>query len=69
MNTEEQLDSNKLEKVIGEYLFSDKQLLRDDIVGTMLQRPSLKERNSKIERITHKIYDFVNTYVSGFVGR
>lgn len=69
LSTEEQLDSNKLEKVIGEYLFSDKQPLRDDIVGTMLQRPSLKERSSKIERITHKIYDFVNTYVSGFVGR
>ena len=69
MSKDEQLDPSKLEKVIGEYLFSDKQPLRDDIVGTMLQRPSLKERSSKIERVTHKIFDFVNTYVSGFVGR
>ncbi len=69
MSKVEQLDPSKLEKVIGEYLFSDKQPLRDDIVGTMLQRPSLKERSSKIERVTHKIFDFVNTYVSGFVGR
>jgi len=69
MSKDEQLDPSKLEKVIGDYLFSDKQPLRDDIVGTMLQRPSLKERSSKIERVTHKIFDFVNTYVSGFVGR
>ncbi|MGV0846827.1 type I restriction endonuclease subunit R [Empedobacter falsenii] len=69
MSKDEQLDPSKLEKVIGEYLFSDKQPLRDDIVGTMLQRPSLKERSTKIERVTHKIFDFVNTYVSGFVGR
>lgn len=69
MSKDEQLDPSKLEKVIGEYLFSDKQPLRDDIVGTMLQRPSLKERSTKIERVTHKIFDFVNTYVSGFIGR
>ncbi|WP_164112033.1 MULTISPECIES: hypothetical protein [Sphingobacterium] len=39
------------------------------IVDTMMSRPKLTERNSKIERITHKIFDFVNTYVSGFAGR
>ena len=69
MSSEEQLDPTKLEYIIGEYLFTDKAPLRDDIVNTMLSKPSLKERSTKIERVTHKIYDFVNTYVSGFVGR
>jgi type I restriction enzyme R subunit len=67
MSAEEALDQDKLEHIIGEYLFTDKQPLREDIVGMMIQRPSLKERSSKIERVTHKIYDFVNTFISGFV--
>ena len=68
MSSEEALDQEKLEHVIGEYLFTDKQPLREDIVGLMIQKPSLKERSSKIERVTHKIYDFVNTFISGFAG-
>lgn len=66
MSSEEALDQEKLEHIIGEYLFTDKQPLREDIVGLMIQKPSLKERSSKIERVTHKIYDFVNTFISGF---
>src|SRR5690554_1565396 len=66
ISKEEALDQDKLEHVIGEYLFTDKQPLREDIVGLKIQKPSLKERSSKIERVTHKIYDFVNTFISGF---
>lgn len=69
MSSEEELDANKLEHIIGEFLFTNRQPLRDDIVGTMLVKPKLSERSSKIERVTHKIYDFVNTFVSGFAGR
>jgi len=57
-----------LKKTVGycEYLFRDKQPLREDIVALMIQKPSLKERSTKIERVTHKIYNFVNTFISGF---
>jgi type I restriction enzyme R subunit len=63
---EEQLNQQVLEHLIGEYLFTNRTPLREDIVGSMLVKPSLKERSSKIERITHKIKDFVGTYISGF---
>ena len=66
MSKEEALDQDKLEHVIGEYLFTDKKPLREDIIGLMITKPGLKERSSKIERVTHKIYDFVNTFISGF---
>ncbi|MGV1019733.1 type I restriction endonuclease subunit R, EcoR124 family [Empedobacter falsenii] len=66
LSQEESLDPNKVEHVIGEYLFTEKKPLRDDIVGAMLTKPSLKERKTKIERVTHRIYDFVNTFVVGF---
>jgi len=68
ISSDEQLDAGKLEYIIGEYLFTNRQPLRDDVVGAMLFKPKLSERSSKIERVTHKIYDFVNTFVSGFAG-
>ena len=66
LSTVEKLDSQKLESIIGDYLYTNKAPLRDDIVATMLYRPALKERSETTRRITHKIIDFVNTYVSGF---
>lgn len=65
LSKEEDLDSNKLEKVIGDYMFTEKIPLRDDIIGTMNTRPSLKERKPKAERITNRILEFVETFISG----
>ncbi len=67
LSEEEGLDSEKLEKVIGDYMFTEKIPLRDDIIGTMNTRPSLKERKTKAERITNKILEFVETFISGIV--
>lgn len=65
LSKEEDLNANKLEKVIGDYLFTEKIPLRDDIIDTMNTRPSLKERKTKAERITNKILEFVETFISG----
>ncbi len=67
LSKEEGLDSEKLEKVIGDYMFTEKIPLRDDIIGTMSTRPSLKERKTKAERITNKILEFVETFISGIM--
>ncbi len=65
LSKEEGLDSDKLEKVIGDYMFTEKIPLRDDIINTMKTRPSLKERKTKAERITNKILEFIETFISG----
>lgn len=57
-----------LKQVIGNYLFTNKTPLRDEIIATMQQRPSLKESASTTERITNKIINFVETFISGFAG-
>lgn len=69
LSKEENMDANKLEKVIGDYLFTEKTPLRDDIIGAMNKRPSLKERASTAERITAKILDFVETFINGISGK
>lgn len=68
LSSEENLNQMALEKVIGNYLFTNKTPLRDEIIATMQQRPSLKERASTTERITNKIINFVETFISGFAG-
>jgi type I restriction enzyme R subunit len=68
LSNEENLNQMILEQVIGNYLFTNKKPLRDEIIATMQQRPSLKERASTTERITNKIINFVETFISGFAG-
>ena len=62
---EENLKSQELERVIGDYIFTEKKPMRDDVIGMLNKRPSLKERATTSERIIGKIYDFVETFISG----
>jgi len=39
--------------------------LRDEVIGIMNERPSLRQRASLSERITTKIIDFVKTFIDG----
>lgn len=65
LSKEENLNPEKLEQVIGNYLFTEKKPLRDDVISMLNTRPSLKERATIAERITGKILDFVETFISG----
>uniref|UniRef100_UPI0032177523 type I restriction endonuclease subunit R n=1 Tax=uncultured Draconibacterium sp. TaxID=1573823 RepID=UPI0032177523 len=69
LSQEENLDSEKLEKMIGNYLFTEKLPLRDEVIGVMKTRPSLKERKVKAERVTNKVLHFVDTFISGITGK
>lgn len=65
LSEEEDLDYNRLVDIISNYLFTEKIPLRDDVIGLLNNRPSLKERASISKRITNKIIDFVNTFFDG----
>ena len=65
LSEDEDLDIEKLEKVIGDYLFTEKLPLRDDIINTMKYRPSLKDRKPVAQRVTEKILSFVETFING----
>jgi len=68
LSEEEQLDKEKLQEVIGKFLFTEKQPLRDEVIGMLHHRPALKERGTIAERITDKILAFVETFINGIVG-
>lgn len=65
LSKEENLDFKKLIDVISNYLFTEKVPLRDEVIGIMNERPSLRQRASLSERITNKIIDFVKTFIDG----
>lgn len=68
LSKEENLNADKLQEVIGNYLFTEKKPMRDEVIGLLNQRPSLKERGSIAERITKKIQSFVETFINGITG-
>ena len=61
----EGLDIDGLQKVIREYLFTEKTPLRDDVIEIMHTRPGLRERRTITERIIGKIRRFVETFIDG----
>lgn len=64
----EQLDPDKLESVIGDFLYTNREPLRDDVIGMMKARPKLSERKSTAERLIQKVTHYVDTFVSGMGG-
>ncbi|MFC4872069.1 type I restriction endonuclease subunit R [Negadavirga shengliensis] len=65
LSQEENLDDEALEKVIGDYIYTEKEPLRDDIIGLLKEKPSLRERKTIAERIKSKILGFVETFING----
>lgn len=62
---EENLDYQKLVDLVSNYLFTEKEPLRDEIIAVMNERPSLKDRATSSERILGKVKDFVETFIDG----
>ncbi|WP_104017838.1 type I restriction endonuclease subunit R [Roseovarius nitratireducens] len=65
LSREEALKQDGLEAVIGTYLFTEKTPMRDDVIGIMETRPSLRERRSVADRVIDKIRTFVETFIDG----
>lgn len=65
LSKDEKLEPEKLQHIIEEYLFTQKEPLRDDIIAMMQERPKLKERKTIAQRVNDKIVAFVEMFVSG----
>lgn len=65
---DEDADPEKLSKVIGDYLFSNQSIQRDDVIELLATPPKILERKSVSKRVIDKIYDFVETFVYGMTG-
>ncbi len=63
---EENLSANKTEKLIENYLFAEREPLRDEVLNLIEgEKPSLLQRKSLGDRILKRIMDFVETFING----
>ena len=65
LSEDEDLDTEGLQKVIGDYLYTEKTPLRDDVIAIMHTPPKLRDRGTVTERIIGKIKAFVETFIDG----
>ncbi|MHA6249651.1 type I restriction endonuclease subunit R, EcoR124 family [Pontibacter sp. CAU 1760] len=65
ISKEEQLDPVKLQAVLGNYLFTERKPLRDEVLDMLPAKPKLLERRPIAERITARMMGFVETFISG----
>ena len=66
---EENLSDQKVEKVIADYLFSEREPLRDEALDLIEgAKPSVLQRKTTGNRIIAKIKDFVDTFINGMGG-
>jgi type I restriction enzyme, R subunit len=66
---DENLSSEKTEKLIENYLFSEREPMRDEILELIEgDKPTILERKKLGDRILNKIIGFVDTFINGIVG-
>lgn len=62
---EEGLIPEKVQQIIGNYLFTERKPLRDEIFNILIEKPKLLARKKVIERVTEKILAYIETYING----
>ncbi len=63
---EENLSAEKTEKLIEDYLFAEREPLRDEVLELIKgEKPSLLQRKKLGDRILKRIVDFVETFING----
>lgn len=66
---EENLSSEKVDKIIDGYLFAEREPLRDEVLDLIEgKKPSVLQRKTVGDRILNKILGFVDTFINGMTG-
>ena len=56
MCKEEDIDPDSMNKIIGDYLYSNQAIQRDDVIQSMNETPKLLDRKPIAERVIDRIY-------------
>lgn len=66
---EENLSTNKTQKLIENYLFAEREPLRDEVLELIEgEKPNVLQRKKAGDQILNKIIGFVETFINGIVG-
>jgi len=62
---EENINREKLQTMIGDYLFTERKPLSDEVVNLLETKPKLLDRKKTVERVIGKIMNFIETFLEG----
>jgi len=65
ISTDEGAVEGKLEKLIGNYLFTGRKPRRAELADTLKKQPGILQRNSIIKRLNEKLNSFIETFIEG----
>jgi type I restriction enzyme R subunit len=65
IRAEKKLNPEKLNRVLSDYLFTERRPMPDEVIGLPQTAPKVPERKGIIKRITENILNFVETYING----
>ena len=67
---EENLSAERTEKIIEDYLFAEREPLRDEVLELIEgDKPTVLERKKVGDRILKRIIDFVEKFINGMTGK
>ncbi|AMM51214.1 deoxyribonuclease HsdR [Rufibacter sp. DG15C] len=69
ISQEEKLDPMKLQALLGNYLFTERKPLRDEVIEMVEVKPTLMQRKAVYERVVDKVVGFVDTFINGMGAR
>jgi len=59
---EENIDNSKFEKLLSNYLYTEKMPLKEEIAETLNYKPELLKRKTVIDRIKNKMMEFISIF-------
>jgi len=65
ISQEEGVVSEKLERLIEGYIFTNRKPRKTELADTLAKKPTILQRNGIINRLTKKFNDFIDTFVEG----
>jgi type I restriction enzyme R subunit len=65
ISKEEGLATEKMQSIIEQYLFTEREPLRDDVISLLDTPPTILQRKKIADRIIDKMKDFVKTFLDG----
>jgi len=68
MCKEEGLKPERLQEIIGDYIYTERKPIRDEIIDALEVKPKILEKKKIVDRVIEKIMKFVETFIDGIAG-
>ena len=69
LTTQENLSEEKTQKLIENYLYAEREPLRDEVLDLIIgKKPSVLKRKELGDKILKQIVEFVETFINGITG-